>query len=545
MHFLIIVFGIYFIGLGESINQTYSSDDDCAKDKSMCIDNIRQCDKLSNYSIVEEKCLKYATEYSFTCFEDWQCDKFLGNNAQCKNNKCLCSEGYRWYQGECKKILNKGDTCTDTDLCLDGNDPLALICHEGLCQCNTEYYDRGLDCRVKYEYSQECAINADCVSTDVVSISKQIYCGLGKCVSGNSVRTTATTNISLFNENRNKTSDTTCEKGVLSNLTKEECDECLNTLYFLNSTCICKQGFFLQDGQCIAELGMPDSNTHYSEDKDCPIKSGKLKDGICYCKNYWFQHYTNRECTKTTLQYTYNCMDNEWCKAMGPYAYCNSANQQCECISQARLNETSFLCQLQPDANITGLCLEDTECSLYEQCLDETCQCNDGYFKSNEDSSCLPKINSSCEIYDCSHIKNAKCSTDETCQCENDSYATDGEQCLEKATQLNQECLIEAQCENIKHAACLESSDNKSYCQCEDEYSDKNDTCYFVRSYGSQCSSKFDCTIILGDSFVCRNNLCQCPVLYTLKDNICVSNTSSKVVLSIWISALYIILIFL
>lgn len=86
------------------------------------------------------------TEYYGTCKENSQCE-WLGENSECKN-VCKCLEGFRWYQGECRKYVSLGETCTDTMDCYDGYNLLALNCSSNICVCSDGYYLRdGIDCR--------------------------------------------------------------------------------------------------------------------------------------------------------------------------------------------------------------------------------------------------------------------------------------------------------------------------------------------------------------------------------------------------------------
>lgn len=87
--------------------------------------------------------------------------------------------------------------------------------------------------------------------------------------------------------------------GNLTEFTEEQCSNCPKTLFFQNSECICRPGFFLHQGKCIAELGMPDITRTNLNVSDCPIRPGSYSNGACYCSNYWFQDSTNRECIKS------------------------------------------------------------------------------------------------------------------------------------------------------------------------------------------------------------------------------------------------------
>ncbi|XP_050315678.1 EGF-like domain-containing protein comC [Anthonomus grandis grandis] len=529
---------IHFSGIN-AINETCTNNENCTvSEKSVCIDNVCSCDALYTFNSELNKCVKYSTEFGSICTDVNECSLFLGNNSACTHNVCVCKEGYTWYQGKCQQYATKGDKCSSDKICLDHSNPLSLKCSKnGVCVCNDDYYDRGQDCRKKGQVNGECAISMDCSATMANS-----YCGLGKCINNTSLQ-----HLMIDNEFKpvSLKEDLKLDNVVLSSLTEIQCNDSANTVYFQDEICICAPGFFLFNNRCIAELGMMDTTVAYQNDSDCPIKPGKLSsDGICYCKEYWFQDETNRECKKTTLEYTRSCMDNDWCKAMGPYAFCNSATGKCECSSISTFNATSFYCNYD-GTNLTDVCLSDWECPLYESCKDQKCQCDDGFFKVNESGLCLPKIGYSCKVRDCDHIDGAICNSEtEVCTCENTSYVNDEYQCLPQVTSLNEECQIDEQCQSMHNSGCLSDKNNITRCLCNDEYREVNDKCYLIRSPGSLCSTETDCTAILGETFVCRNMLCQCPLdKYLNQDNVCAKNATTHARLDKW--TLYLMLGFL
>ncbi|ERL90264.1 prion-like-(Q/N-rich) domain-bearing protein 25 [Dendroctonus ponderosae] len=538
-----------------ALNENCVNNSDCVpQEKSVCKNEICTCDSLWYYLDEQGKCVKYATEYGDICYESKQCADFLGHHAQCVNNVCSCESGFRWYKGQCVKYAKKNEPCDSTDtICMDLDNPLALTCgNSSICECSDGFYDRADGCRLKAVVNETCAIFNDCFPKTSLFEDKTItsHCELGVCVADpgqvitelNNTKNNVDLVLDQLQSEDFDIFDDVCLEGNLTAFTEEQCNNCPKTLFFKNSECICRQGFFLHEGKCIAELGMPDITRTNFNVSDCPIRPGSYSNGACYCRSYWFQDGTNRECTKTTLQYTDNCMTNEWCKAMGNYAYCDSATQKCVCSSQAVFNETSFYCNLKEDADWTGLCLSDSECALYETCVDEHCQCTEGFYRPSEESLCLPKIGSSCEVRNCSHINHAECSEDDECRCESLDYATDGLRCEKYSTALYEECVFKEQCSNLPHASCLlddsAPENSTSRCLCADDYVDKEQTCYLRKYPGSLCTTKMDCTIILGDSFECRNMLCQCPIGSSLNQDVCVKSAAASSSLNIHTLAL-------
>lgn len=62
---------------------------------------------------------------------------------------------------------------------------------------------------------------------------------------------------------------------------------------FRGSSCVCKQGYYMDDGDCHPELGVKDVTL-----KECLIKPSVFTDSTCYCADYWFNDDRNQNCIK-------------------------------------------------------------------------------------------------------------------------------------------------------------------------------------------------------------------------------------------------------
>ncbi|XP_060533292.1 prion-like-(Q/N-rich) domain-bearing protein 25 isoform X2 [Cylas formicarius] len=496
------------------------------------------------------QCLKYASEYDTACHEKRQCTEWLDSaqksseNIDCRNNRCICDEGYRWFQGECRAYVGKGQSCSSSVDCYDDMDQLALTCKDNTCQCSAGYYEREHDCRISSHVWEECAIKSDCKPFSLLFLTIESTCELGVCVRTDSdqLRSCSTAECDSAESDYFEVQDkqiiadyvlredpplSSC-KGLSNVTTSDECDSCEDAFWFKSSSCVCEPGFFAMDDFCVAELGMKNVGVLYKQNKDCPIKPGKLKDGVCYCRNYWFNDYTNRNCIKTTLEVTKSCMDDGWCQAMGPHAFCNSTTGQCECNRASRFDETGFYCEVTDESLLQGKCLNDTkssQCPVNEECRDQECACVENFERI--DGLCLPTLGGSCSFRNCSHIEDATCSSnpggDNTCQCTT-GYVSNTTHCFKVAERLYDNCVVDMQCASIDHAICgvaTSANATQTGCICAESFVDRNATCYAQKSYGSTCSTRRNCTAVLNDSFECRNSLCQCPVSKTYKDGYC------------------------
>nr|XP_023011894.1 tenascin-like [Leptinotarsa decemlineata] len=437
MNYITCTFLIWVNILGiQCRNEVCEKNSQCTTEGEICRNGKCDCDTISYYNETRSQCLPYVTEYMAYCQESEQC-VWIGTNSECNKNLCVCEKNYRWIQGKCQRFVNKGEPCKSDLECYNGYDMLSMRCSEdNICVCNYNYYDRGDDCRPESELNDEdCALDFDCSRNP----SQNRHCDLGSCKQ----KPQKTVNILKFLRKNEKhspwhASDLKCSfDDDCKDMANSECDVSLgicrcksNTYLFegnclpglgacdstdscsyansmcFKGTCVCSPGYFIKDGKCHPELGMID--TSLKNGSDCIIKPGKLVDSACYCKSYWFNDRSNRNCIKTTLQQTRSCLTSDWCNAMGEYSICNSTTNTCQCSSFANLNETSFYCSNFTDIpSDEGFCLRDSDCSLHERCTDEKCECVENFSKRGE--ACLPDIGGSCGITGCSHIENSKC----------------------------------------------------------------------------------------------------------------------------------------
>ncbi|CAG9828213.1 unnamed protein product [Diabrotica balteata] len=540
----------------------------------ICVNGICQCDILSYKK--DDKCLQYATEYNGYCQEDEQCKEWLGSNAHCSNNiVCTCKPDHRWYQGKCEKYVGKDESCDSSSVCFDGMDPLALTCDNKKCVCSDTYYDRGFDCRIKSAENKACAINRDCDPTKVLGL----ICHLGKCTKSNELEVETnllteeeesyddfvTLEQLLVQNNYNRTGE--CEKDLdCTHMANSICDgttkkcRCKNGNYFIfegnclpgfsacdtqkdicandhknsycfgtksltksQGVCICMPGYFFYKNQCVPELGVKDPDL--KTDADCKIRPGKLVDGACYCKDYWFGDRSNRNCIKTTLQQTYSCLTNDWCNAMGPYSYCNSSNL-CQCSDPKDFDEENFYCKA-PYSEVE--CLRDYDCAVNQRCVDNHCTCLEHF--TTKEGKCSPALGGLCDSFNNCFEDVMEC-MEGVCDCISD-YVGYGNTCLKIAKNWGDNCTVTAQCREFKFAEC--SSESKK-CACKKKYVLKSDDkCWEEKNHGDPCMTSDQCTVVLDDSYQCRNNKCLFPIGQD------VDSGSSVITFSIFLSFLCVV----
>ncbi|XP_050519078.1 multiple epidermal growth factor-like domains protein 10 [Diabrotica virgifera virgifera] len=575
LFFLLCSIGVHADNCTENLN--------CAETQ-ICVNGTCQCDILS-YSKEDnpKNCLQYATEYNGYCQETKQCE-WLGDNSVCFNTSyvCTCEPGYRWYRGKCEHFVGKGEACGSSSACFDGMDPLALTCDNNKCVCSDNYYDRGSDCRIKSDEHKACAINRDCDPTQ----QHGLICHLGICTNPNKLGddTMLMTDEESYDEfgpleqlliqNNDKRTDE-CERDLdCSYMANSICDgttkncRCKNGNYFtfegnclpgfsacdtqndicandqknsycfgksLNGTqgvCICKPGYFFYKKQCVPELGVPDPDLQ--KDTDCKIRPGKVFDGACYCKDYWFGDRSNRNCIKTTLQQTYSCLTNDWCNAMGPYSYCNSSNL-CQCSNPQDFDEENFYCNA-PAFDVE--CLRDYDCAINQRCVDNNCTCLEHFMtKEGNEKKCFPALEGSCDTFNNCFEDVMECMGG-VCNCISD-YIGYGSTCLKIANNWDDNCTVTAQCREFKFSEC---SSKRQKCACKKKYVLKSDDkCWEEKNHGDPCMTSEQCTVVLDDSYQCRNNKCLFPIGQDVDSGSPVLTFSSTMLSLCTISSLYLI----
>ncbi|KAJ8951451.1 hypothetical protein NQ318_006882 [Aromia moschata] len=361
------------------LKESCSKNSDCNTKGATCINGQCDCDLLSYYNDSTNQCLQYVIEYGAYCTATDQCE-WVGANASCTNNHCICNPKYRWYKGQCRPYVDKGGKCETSDDCYNGYDLLSLSCSSGVCVCSTTHYDRGSDCRKASSWPLEvdCALDIDCKSS-----LRQLTCTLGKCTSNSTASMSIYDRVQWDPKNirgpaihvdPNRISHCSADKDCTVN----------NTMCFKNTTCICKQGFFLNEGKCVAELGMIDPHLPIQEDSNCTIKPGKLVNSTCFCKDFWFNSENNRNCIKIADKLSDACQEQEQCKNI-EHAICglsedddeSDGDKNLKCVCDEGYTAISGTCYQSKKHG--DPCVTKSDCTLVlnhsYQCRNSICQC--------------------------------------------------------------------------------------------------------------------------------------------------------------------------
>lgn len=115
----------------------------CTSRFSECSDNNCQCkaDHVYN-SAVPTRCFKVAEIVGDSCIMDDQCTSKLGNLSDCKNYKCVCSngakpseDGTQCISADIKSLI--GESCSDSEECVEGSglEKKSYCTNGGFCKC--------------------------------------------------------------------------------------------------------------------------------------------------------------------------------------------------------------------------------------------------------------------------------------------------------------------------------------------------------------------------------------------------------------------------
>ncbi|RZC42753.1 multiple epidermal growth factor-like domains protein 11 [Asbolus verrucosus] len=220
-------------------------------------------------------------------------------------------------------------------------------------------------------------------------------------------------------------------------------------------------------------------------------------------------------------QKNWNCLSKEWCYALGKYSFCSSAGT-CNCSKIADLDVENVFCKWNGQ-NDPDMCIFDYHCKYIHNgyCIDEVCGCQDDHLL--QDDKCIPKIGAPCDnelTLNCP-LQNSEC-LNGICLCTEGYVSYQNEMCYLKKDQLGDECVVDVQCSaGITNSKCV-----KGKCNCDDNYLPYNNTCYEKKEYNSYCDNLLQCRISLGETFACRNRMCQCPTSYTMKEDKCSSSNA-------------------
>ncbi|XP_057335488.1 prion-like-(Q/N-rich) domain-bearing protein 25 [Microplitis mediator] len=244
--------------------------------------------------------------------------------------------------------------------------------------------------------------------------------------------------------------------------------------------------------------------TSCKNDQDCSdiLHAKCSKDEICICRS------NNIMVNKTSCQPLLGtfCWKDEKCAA----DHSSCVDNECQC-NEGYMKQSNVQCL----PNLIGsLCEIDSHCKpiRFSYCsLMKTCSCSSNTLSNDDQTSCLPLLNLYCETDDECKVDHSVC-IDNWCKCKPLDMTISNTQC--KEPYLGMACERTSDCETyMNHSTCSQSN----HCRCVDfHYSINNRTC--APAFNATCDNE-PCT---PENSVCHDYECQCRPNYVVRGYKCV-----------------------
>ncbi|XP_057329072.1 prion-like-(Q/N-rich) domain-bearing protein 25 [Microplitis mediator] len=413
--------------------------------------------------------------------------------------------------------------------------PMYSYCFRKMCKCMNNYLRRSNNQCLSSYLGRYCRNNNDCsnVMHSICSENNECVC-IEKYIALNE-----TTCSPLLNE--------LCSNNEVCATSNAVCIE---------NKCQCKRNYSTQsDNYCISERlkGACDcdldcnaiKNAKCSIDKKCVCKENYVSINETTCEPIKYDFCPTKEQCFVTTKF---CRQNNDCDD-SERRYC-SGNQTCIC--KPTYIELNDICQ----PILSGYCSKNEDCIPDNSfCYFNRCQCKYNFIAVSNDQ-CEPiLLGQKCESnVNCDSIKNAKCSEEKICVCNENTLVLDKNTCV---PHIGVFCLNDEEC-HIKALRCL---NNK--CECQPNHSSISDSqcakittisdCFERSNCGdplhTNCSKNKKCVCrsnhiavqnetclpllesfcwnrnqCIAENSICIDNKCQCtPGYKRVSNNLCVS----------------------
>ncbi|XP_034244859.1 integrin beta-like protein 1 [Thrips palmi] len=202
------------------------------------------------------------------------------------------------------------------------------------------------------------------------------------------------------------------------------------------------------------------------------------------------------------------------------------------------------------DEGLGSPCSYDENCYSMEHTyckMQQSCECKLNYVPSEAGDRCLATVGAACSYkYDCSGLGAEADCLQNVCDCGGNYLpAPDGTHCLKGAERMNEECLLDLQCEPLGQGAVC----TNGKCTCKMGWHENQQKCVPTRELGEPCTQDGECATAKNEQgvVVCHRSTrtCQCQQNYVEREGgVCsgagkVNNVIAMVILALHL--LYII----
>ncbi|XP_069126129.1 tenascin-X-like [Argopecten irradians] len=467
------------------------------------------------------------------------------DNSACSEGSCSCNSGYydndglSANNGICTALIALSGTCSSglgvTQCQTNG----AVCATDNKCRCNQGTFDSngfgnaGGTC-VGMNNLMVTFLSSSNVGTTSVTISWSAPAtysgqvsrydvvwtggGTGTGTTATSLQVTGLQSATTYNfyiksiESGSWTADqevttsipiTVTTKSLLGNT----CGSCADPNAVCSTTCVCKCGYYDNDGDttnvggtCTANIlpGEPCNNIL----NECTALS-TCSGGICTCNSGYYDSGATCELrlnpgVACPVSPTNACKDNSIC--IGGVCTCNNGYYDSDGPSA-----NNGLCTLKilPGESCNNIA---NECTALSTCSGGICTCNTGYYDSGD--TCESRLNPgvSCPVSPTNACKDSSICIGGVCTCNNGYYDSDGPSANNGICTLK--ILPGESCNNIANECTALSTCSGGICTCNTGYYDSGDTCESRLNPGVACP--VSPTNACKDNSICIGGVCTC-----------------------------------
>ncbi|KAM3722610.1 Prion-like-(Q/N-rich) domain-bearing protein [Dirofilaria immitis] len=492
---------------------------------------MARCACPTGMIIINERCQSYEINYcndvevmingqcverripGATCFTNEQCL----DESSCINEYCKCSHGtellsgycirrngtekcdtYQIYvNGQCLNLAIPGEGCVDNLQCIASS-----TCRGGKCVCLSGYIEVQKYCIRDFRPSRRCNSNQILINAHCYEFAK---------IGENCVDTAVCLGGSICYNNY-----CTCPKNTIV-----QNGHCRKEQY-------CREDQIRIDGQCYQQINIG----RYCQFTEQCASISTCQNGICICppntvpqnnicvpsglcptgqiyivESCWDIAYIGQECRFSQQCQGYSiCIDN-LCRCPKDTVLQDGLCTKEQCNS----NETMIDGMCFKMAKIEESCYHTKQCEGNAICQRNRCMCPPGTINSN--GTCI--INLNCEPYQISINDSCFDTVSIGMTCQHNPQCIESATCISK-TSLNNPDRKTCQCNSgtvFTGSKCLASS---IQCPASTVYM-INNICHPLVKIGQFCMYTIQC---MGHS-ICSNQICKCPIDFTVIRNIC------------------------
>ncbi|CAB3369023.1 Hypothetical predicted protein [Cloeon dipterum] len=495
--------------------------DDCEITKQCprnaeCKSDTNQCSCTEGFvkNFQGTACLDEAKALNDHCSEDIQCAGILSSYCNRVVGECRCISSHIASEdlSTCLTKTNAvGGLCEESPQCVVENSACVAYGDVKYCDCDADFVP-------DLNSLQKCYPEINTLENDICEVSNQ-------CPSNAECK------------NHGDAKKCSCKEEFVSNPQGTLCLQVADKIGFIcSSSAQCER----INGYCFGPFGLEKCRCNQNTSPNLantfcnPNDLGAPCQESIDCTANW----ENSECVSGTSGKVCKCVpgyveiNGECLEGIGgacpvngncPYENSNCVDNICQC-NDGFVGSIDKKSCLKKAEKLNDECQERAQCSNIVSAICNTvvgeCRCVSTHVPSLDLSTCLKKVsglNTPCEQSDQCTTSNAQC-LGGLCTCK-DNFVQGGNFCLEKIDTLGEGCRISAQCTPANSVCVAE----QLICDCETEFvrSENNKTCLPLVDFGEPCLELAQCTLTEGDVTCSSEGKCACDAGNIFAENMC------------------------